>query len=99
RNWLVAGLTALIIVAVLSKCGTPSKKEEAVLPPPRVTLGSVEFARESPQLSAVRTIEAQPFRQGEESFTGQLVWNEDFTNRVFSPVAGRIQAVIVQVSQ
>jgi cobalt-zinc-cadmium efflux system membrane fusion protein len=84
---------------LLARCGKSSKKEDSVAAPPRVTLKSIEFPLGSPQLNAVRTTEALPFKQGEATFTGQLVWNEDYTNRVFSPVAGRIQAVIAQVGQ
>jgi cobalt-zinc-cadmium efflux system membrane fusion protein len=89
----------LIVAVVLAKCGSSSKRAESIVPPPRVTGKSVEFSRESPQLNAVRTVEVQPFQEGEATFTGQLVWNEDCTNRVFSPVAGRIQAVVAQVGQ
>ena len=99
KKWSFIGVSVLAIAIVLVRCGKSSKKDEFVVPEPRVTQTSVEFARESPQLKAVRTAEAQAFRQGEAAFTGQLVWNEDYTNRVFSPVSGRIQTVIAQVGQ
>jgi membrane fusion protein, heavy metal efflux system len=97
--WLFVGLSVLVIVLLFARCGRSLKKEEPIVPPPRVTLKGIEFPRGSPQLNAVRTTEARPFQQGEETFTGQLVWNEDYTNRVFSPVSGRIQAIIAQVGQ
>src|ERR1700730_2368449 len=99
RNWFFAGLSILFIGLLLARWGKSSKKEDSVAPSPRVTLKSIEFPRGSPQLNAVRTTEALPFKQGEATFTGQLVWNEDYTNRFFSPVAGRVQAVIAQVGQ
>ena len=100
-TWLFVVLSILVIVMLLARCGRSLKlnKEEPSVPRPRVTLSGIEFPRGSPQLNAVRTTKAEPFQQGEETFTGQLVWNEDYTNRVFSPVAGRIQEIIAQVGQ
>ena len=83
---------------MLGGCHKPDGKP-APLAPAHVTFTSVEFPEGSPQLSAIRVTEAKPFLQGEESFTGQLVWNEDRTNRVFSPVAGRIETVVAEIGQ
>jgi cobalt-zinc-cadmium efflux system membrane fusion protein len=83
---------------LLGGCHKPASEAPPVAPA-HVTFSRVEFPEGSPQLSAIRVTEAKPFLQGEESFTGQLVWNEDRTNRVFSPVAGRIETIVAEVGQ
>jgi cobalt-zinc-cadmium efflux system membrane fusion protein len=89
---------ALVVDLSLASCN-----KRAAEPPPvepaRVTFKTVEFPKGSPQLNGIRVAEAKPFRQGEESFTGQLIWNEDCTNRVFSPVAGRIETIIAEIGK
>jgi cobalt-zinc-cadmium efflux system membrane fusion protein len=99
KAWILLGLIFLILLLGFAECGRSSRKEETAVPPAQVTQTSVEFARENPQLNAVRTIEAQPFREAQATFTGQLVWREDHTDRVFSPVAGRVEAVVAQLGQ
>jgi cobalt-zinc-cadmium efflux system membrane fusion protein len=99
KQWVFIGIGVLLVVLAIAKCGSSSKKPEVTVPAPRVGLNRIEFARESPQLVAIRTIEARPFNEGEATFTGQLVWNEDYTNRVFSPLAGRVQKIIAQIGQ
>jgi cobalt-zinc-cadmium efflux system membrane fusion protein len=96
RSLLMIG--AIIVDLSLGGCNKRAAEPPPV-EPPRVTLKSVEFPKGSPQLSGIRVTEVKPFRQGEESFTGQLVWNEDWTNRVFSPVAGRIQTIVAEIGK
>lgn len=99
KIWTPIGLIVFCVLLGLAECGRSSKPQQLTIAAPRVTVRSVEFSRENPQLNAIRTIEAQPFNQGEATFTGQLVWSEDYTNRVFSPVAGRVQEIVAQVGQ
>src|SRR5580700_8986524 len=89
---------ALVLDLSLGSCNKPAT-EPAAVEPPHVTLKSIEFRKGSPQLNSIRVAEANPFRQGQESFTGQLIWNEDCTNRVFSPVAGRIETIVAEIGK
>ena len=91
-------ICALLIGFSLGGCSKRSAEQPAV-EPPHVTFNSVEFPRGSPQLSGIRVAQAKLLLQGEESFTGQLVWNEDCTNRVFSPVAGRIETIVAEIGK
>ena len=97
--WIPIGLIAFCVLLGLAECDRSPKPEQFSVVAPRITVSSVEFSRENPQLNAIRTTEAQPFNQGEATFTGQLVWSEDYTDRVFSPVAGRVQEIIAQIGQ
>lgn len=97
--WTYSGtVLALFVFASLAACGKPSR-DGPVSPPTKIASSSVEFALENPQLHAFQTIEARSFKEGTARFTGQVVWNEDCTNRVFSPVAGRIEKVVVEPGQ
>jgi cobalt-zinc-cadmium efflux system membrane fusion protein len=96
RTLAVVG--TLVVNLSLASCNK-RLAEPPPVEPAHVTFKTVEFPKGSPQLNAIRVAEAKPFRQGEESFTGQLVWNEDFTNRVFSPVAGRIETIIAEIGK
>jgi cobalt-zinc-cadmium efflux system membrane fusion protein len=93
------GTGLLFVVLCLCGCRKNSGLETGPVEPAHVTFKTVEFPKGSPQLNAIRVTQAKPFRQGEESFTGQLVWNEDCTNRVFSPVAGRIETIVAEIGR
>ncbi len=93
------GIGLFLAVLYLSGCSKKSTMETGPVEPAHVTFKTVEFPKGSPQLNAIRTIEAKPFYQAEQSFTGQLVWNEDWTNRVFSPVAGRIESIVAEIGK
>ena len=88
-----AGL--FFVLLCLCGCGRNSAPETSPVEPAHITFKTVEFPKGSP----IRVAEAKPFHQGEESFTGQLVWNEDWTNRVFSPVAGRIETIVAEIGK
>jgi membrane fusion protein, heavy metal efflux system len=93
------GICLFLVVLYLFGCSKKSTTEAGPVEPAHVTFKTVEFPKGSPQLNAIRTTEAKPFQQTEQSFTGQLVWNENCTNRVFSPVAGRIESVVAEIGK
>src|ERR1700731_3663325 len=93
------GIGLLLVVLYLSGCSKKSTMETGPVEPAHITFKTVEFPKGSPQLNAIRTTEAKPFHQTEQNFTGQLVWNEDCTNRVFSPVAGRIESIVAEIGK
>ncbi len=92
---LLGGLTIDVLLGGCHK----SASEPPPVVPPRVTFTSVQFPEGSSQLSAIRVTEVKPFLEGEESFTGQLIWDEDCTDRVFSPVAGRVETIVGEIGQ
>ncbi|MBV9009327.1 MAG: efflux RND transporter periplasmic adaptor subunit [Verrucomicrobia bacterium] len=92
-----AFVLTLLVGLALSGCGKHEKSSAAE--PARVTANAVEFSPNAPQLHTLQIVAAKPFQHGDAQLTGQLVWDEDCTNRVFSPVAGRIEKVIAEVGQ
>jgi membrane fusion protein, heavy metal efflux system len=93
------GIGLFLLVLCLFSCSKQSTMETGPVERAHVTFKTVEFPKGSPQVNAIRTTEAKPFHQTEQSFTGQLVWNEDCTNRVFSPVAGRIESIVAEIGK
>src|SRR5262249_32799561 len=78
-------------------CGTGTKTEE--LPGPQVEGDHVVIAEGSPQLAALSLDEARPRSTPIRQYTGRLAWNDDVTVRVYSPVAGRVRDVKVNVGE
>ena len=95
---ILRALAGLLVPFAIGACRkSPASTENAA--PVRATAHDVEFPRESPQLGSIQVTEATPVRQSEFRFTGRLTWNEDFTNRVFSPIAGRVEKVVAEIGQ
>lgn len=85
-------LIALIAIAVLlAGCGKPAGQEPQ--PKVRVEKGAVVFSAGSPQLAAFVTAAAEPQRETTLRFGGRIVWDEDRTGRVFSPLSGRVLTI------
>jgi cobalt-zinc-cadmium efflux system membrane fusion protein len=94
-------LLAAALLALAAGCGktpppaTPGSDE----PASHVSGKNIEFSHGNPQLDSLQTVVARPFDQPGENFTGLVTWDEDTTDRVYSPVAGQVEKVIAQVGQ
>ena len=53
----------------------------------------VNLATNAPQLKSITIETANGSKTSSTRFTGRLAWNDDVTVRIFSPVAGRVEAV------
>ena len=87
-----------ICLAVLLAGCNPAKKE-AEVPEAKVSGETVTMATNSPQLAAL-TVE--PVGAEQPAFvplTGRLVWDEDATVRVFTPFAGIVRKLFVDLKQ
>ena len=78
---------------------TPPVSSGPEEPGSRVTANSIEFSAGNPQLGSLQTVLPVPFKQTGELFTGRVTWNEDYTNRVYSPVAGQVEKVVAEIGQ
>jgi len=91
--------TFLIVPAALAvalvACSRPA--EESPAPGPRVEGGAVVFEPGSPQIAAIQTARVESPRGASLQLHGRLVWNEDTTVRIFSPVAGRVLTIAARV--
>src|SRR5215831_11177770 len=91
----------LLILALLSVFLLGCRQQNKTPDPPTLTISgeTIRLATNSPQAKAL-TIE----QVGEEQpafvpLTGRLVWDEDATVRVFTPFAGIVRKLFVQVNE
>ncbi len=75
------------------------EQSDAAAPGPKVDAGKISFPAQSTQMASlsVETVSSQAV--DEMNLTGRLIWNDDCTVRVFSPVAGRVQSIAVEQGQ
>jgi cobalt-zinc-cadmium efflux system membrane fusion protein len=66
---------------------------------PKVEGDKITFATNAPQLGYLMVEPAQERKAAAVGLYGRLAWNDDVTVRVYSPVAGRVTAVPVEVNQ
>jgi len=69
------------------------------VPDPRIVGQSISFPPRAPQLEALAVEPAAAPATDAAHLFGRLVWDEDATVRVFTPFAGRVRRVLVDVGQ
>jgi len=90
-------VTLMVLSAFASGCTT---KPKWPVPPGANIVGSeVSFSPGAPQLGALGVERAGGATATAEQLFGRLVWNDDATVRVFTPFAGRVRRVLVDVGQ
>ena len=85
----------LVSIAWLAGCNEPAQKTAA--PQPRVEGQAVIFPAGSLQLAALISEKIEVRREAVLRFNGRLVWDEDRTVRIFSPLGGRVQSISVRL--
>ncbi len=91
----------LLAFGLLAAC-KPTKPDDdsANFPLPKVTAGgNVEFPADSPQLESIRVAQAEGVAQAGEQLTGHLVWDDNRTTPIYSPVAGFVEKVVAEIGQ
>lgn len=96
---LPAGVLCLLTALTLAGCAKKESSPTAEPSAPKVADGEVIFAAGSPQLNSLVLETAQPRTVATRHLTGRLYWNDDVTVRVFTPVAGRVSAVLADLGQ
>ena len=66
---------------------------------PKISGRSIEFSPHNPQLGSLATTMSHAVQQNGDLFTGRVTWDEDCTDRIFSPVAGQVEKVVAEVGQ
>jgi len=82
------------LACALAGCGEQQAREPAAQA--KVEKNAVVFATSSPQLATIVSTAATARTEAVVRFNGRLVWDEDRTVRVFSPLAGRVQSIAVR---
>ena len=83
------------VLLLLAACSEQQAREPA--PQVKVEKGNaVVFPANSPQAASVVSVVAEARKESVLRFNGRLVWDEDRTVRVFSPLAGRVVSIAVR---
>jgi cobalt-zinc-cadmium efflux system membrane fusion protein len=90
-------LNSLILATVVAGCHRETNPEQS--PTARVEGDKITFPTKAPQLGYLVIEPAQERTAAAVGLYGRLAWNDDLTVRVYSPVAGRVIAVPVEVNQ
>jgi cobalt-zinc-cadmium efflux system membrane fusion protein len=90
---------SLLALAGLLGCSKEKPATFAPPPDPKVDGAKVVFLTNAPQLTSIAVQTAQARTTAVTHVTGRLYWNDDATVRVFTPVAGRVTAIRVDLGQ
>lgn len=90
-------LSSLIFATVVVGCHRETTSDQ--LSGPKIEGEIITFATNAPQLSFLTVEPAQERKAAAVGLYGRLAWDDDLTVRVYSPVAGRVTAVPVEVNQ
>ncbi len=83
---------------LLAACG--ERAAPAAAPPDPVVQGRrISFVPDHPQLKLLRTAPAEAARAVTVELPAKLVWNEERTQRIYAPFAGRVTAIVADVGQ
>jgi cobalt-zinc-cadmium efflux system membrane fusion protein len=88
-------LRILLSMFVLAGCGEPVQKNGVVQA--RVEGQAVIFPAGSAQTAALLSEKIEPRREMVLRFNGRLIWDEDRTVRIFSPLGGRVQSIAARL--
>ncbi len=87
-----------VLSALLAGCA-PSAKNGSAPPEPKVSGDTVVLGTNCPQIAALSVEPVGPEQPSFVPLTGRLVWNEDATVRVFTPFAGIVRKLFVDINQ
>jgi cobalt-zinc-cadmium efflux system membrane fusion protein len=88
-----------LIVLLVLLTGCNAGKEAAEVPEAKVSGDSVIMPTNSPQLATLTVEPVGAEQPASVALTGRLVWDEDATVRVFTPFAGIVRKLFVDLNQ
>lgn len=91
---IISPFICATLVAGCHREATPEQPPEA-----RVGGETISFPTNAPQLISLSVEAAGPQKLSITHLTGRLYWNDDATVRIFSPVAGRVTAILANPGQ
>jgi len=92
-------LKALGLAVLVGLTGCKVEKKAAEVPQPKVEGDKVIMAEDAPQRTSLSVETAEPRKLSLTKLTGRLMWNDDATVRIFTPVAGRVSAILANLGQ
>ncbi len=63
---------------------------------PKIQGDTIHFNKQAPQLNYISFEKAQARQSGDLNLYGRIVWNDDVTVKIFSPVSGRVRSIAVK---
>ena len=90
--WVLAGICGLL-------AGCHAEKKAAEVPEPKIAGDTITMPGQSPQRAALAVEPVGAEQPAVVPLTGRLVWNEDVTVRVFTPFAGIVRQLLVEVNE
>lgn len=99
RPILTNQIFSLGAALVLAGCSNEEGQKNSGPPAPKIEGDTVTFATNAPQLTSIAVEPAEPRRLIVSHVTGRLYWNDEKTVRVFTPVGGRVTAVLADIGQ
>ena len=89
-------LPCLLLTTILAACHKVEVPPAAAEMQPLVTGNSIKFAANSPITQRLITAPVVSAQQNVLKLPGRIMWDEDHTARISSPVAGHLTSVLVQ---
>jgi len=87
---------AAVLAAAWAIAGCDNAEKNPGVPQPKVSGDSVVFQPGSPQLASLASEPTVEGAAAAAALNGRLAWNEDKTVRIFTPLAGRVDRILVQ---
>ncbi len=91
------GFISLVIGTFVTGCKKENGREPVAAP--KIAGEKVTFPAQAPQLTSIAVDAAVPRQVSVAHLTGRLVWDENLTVRIFSPVAGRVKETLATLGQ
>ena len=89
-----------LICWLLPACQKEKGDDSAGFPPAKISAGeNVEFPADNPQMHSIRVAQAEGVSEAGAQFTGHLVWDDNRTTSIYSPVAGFVEKVVAEIGQ
>lgn len=89
----------LFIALSLMLAGCGGEKKGAETAEPKITADSVSLPPASPQCASLTIQPVETEKPAFVRLTGRLVWNDDNTVRIFSPFAGIVRRIFVNLGE
>jgi cobalt-zinc-cadmium efflux system membrane fusion protein len=97
RPVAVAATLALLVLAGCGERAAPATEAEP--PAPSVQGNQIRFSPDHPQLKMLGVVPAASGRSVRVELPARLVWNEERTQRLYAPFAGRVTDIKADVGQ
>ncbi len=95
-----SSLLAVAMLTGLAGCGDRAAPANDAEPPAPVVQGNqIRFAPDHPQLKLLAVVAASPGKSVRIELPARLVWNEERTQRLYAPFAGRVTEIKADLGQ